>query len=89
MTELNCKMKSFLYQDTKFLINHGFLDYSLLLAIEIQMEPKSNISDKKISDQSNELQYSNNVDNIGSTDTLDLHEEKIDRSADDFALLPD
>ena len=34
LSELNRKLKGILKQDTRFLINHGFLDYSLLVAIE-------------------------------------------------------
>ena len=34
MTPLNCKLKKIMLKDTQFLISHGFLDYSMLLAIE-------------------------------------------------------
>jgi len=34
MGDLNRKLRVVLQQDTKFLIDHGFLDYSLLLAVE-------------------------------------------------------
>ena len=34
MDELNRKLQNVLLQDTSFLIRHGFLDYSLLLAVE-------------------------------------------------------
>lgn len=34
MSNLNKKLKSVLQKDTQFLQEHGFLDYSLLLAVE-------------------------------------------------------
>ena len=40
MDTLNRKLRRVLKQDTEFLIRHGFLDYSLLLAIEKCPEAK-------------------------------------------------
>ena len=34
MNELNRKLNKIIRQDSVFLISHGFLDYSLLVAIE-------------------------------------------------------
>ena len=34
MNDLNRKLKKVLLQDTRFLQKHGFLDYSLLVAVE-------------------------------------------------------
>ena len=51
MSALNRKLRNVMLQDTRFLQRHGFLDYSLLLAVEKStstFDPKKALDEKRL-----------------------------------------